>query len=667
MSSKKEEERNEKVIRGLMKLPPNRRCINCNSLGPQYVCPNFWTFVCTTCSGIHREFTHRVKSVSMAKFTSQEVEALQRGGNQRARELFLKDWDLQRQRLPDSSKVDKIREFIKNVYVNKKYAGESTSDKPPRDMQGLRNLEDDSRRASSYHSYSQSPPYEYQYEDRKYGKQGGIGVLSRKPGSDRGYYDGKISSFPYSPGRLAEQMYEDRFANEGSGSRASDYSASSAGDPFRSNTQSPNFQERISSPPIHPVRDIFIEGARRQSPSYPDANTKRNVDGITRGQRTSSLGSLGSFDSNSMSLKSVNSGSLFDAVSEISLGSFDSNSMSLKSVNSGSLFDAVSEPEQLLGTRLTGMPHVSANPVGPLDPSMLPFAQSSRTSSAPSIFETPMNSAAPSIDLFKQTGPSGSPTIDFFGVTTHQHLSATPVEQKPLGVSFPENEGWATFDLPHHATSVPETKSIPHISNFNVVSSLNTSMQWPPARSISNGPVSSVDNQWHGNLHGVQAFTAPISTEQQWDAFGDSRENVPQASLQNLPLQSEPQVLQHNLPSTADQHLESKVSEEGIPSRDTDWKSTNPFDLRYDSNLEPSKMLFDMSSLQAALPDPQLPPTFTDGLSLPWFLPEDPVTTFINTSTPQGGFAYMAGESQTQFSNTPSQGPIASLGGNPFS
>lgn len=29
-----------------------------------------------------REFTHRVKSVSMAKFTSQEVNALQEGGNQ---------------------------------------------------------------------------------------------------------------------------------------------------------------------------------------------------------------------------------------------------------------------------------------------------------------------------------------------------------------------------------------------------------------------------------------------------------------------------------------------------------------------------------------------------------------------------------------------------------
>jgi len=32
MGSRKEDEKNEKIIRGLMKLPPNRRCINCNSL-----------------------------------------------------------------------------------------------------------------------------------------------------------------------------------------------------------------------------------------------------------------------------------------------------------------------------------------------------------------------------------------------------------------------------------------------------------------------------------------------------------------------------------------------------------------------------------------------------------------------------------------------------------
>ncbi|KAE8779267.1 putative ADP-ribosylation factor GTPase-activating protein AGD14 [Hordeum vulgare] len=33
MGSRREEERNEKIIRGLMKLPPNRKCINYNSVG----------------------------------------------------------------------------------------------------------------------------------------------------------------------------------------------------------------------------------------------------------------------------------------------------------------------------------------------------------------------------------------------------------------------------------------------------------------------------------------------------------------------------------------------------------------------------------------------------------------------------------------------------------
>ncbi|XXG41064.1 hypothetical protein AAC387_Pa01g1615 [Persea americana] len=166
----------------------------------------------------------------MAKFTSQEVDAFQKGSNQRAREIFLKDWDMQRQRLPDSSNVDRIREFIKNVYVDRKYAGGRSSDKPPRDMQSQRNNEDDTRRASSYHSYSQSPPYENQYEDRRYGKK--AGVLTRKPGSDRVHYEGKIASFVYSPGRSVEQMSENRFANEGSVGRVSDHPVSSAGDPY---------------------------------------------------------------------------------------------------------------------------------------------------------------------------------------------------------------------------------------------------------------------------------------------------------------------------------------------------------------------------------------------------------------------------------------------------
>nr|GEY28413.1 probable ADP-ribosylation factor GTPase-activating protein AGD14 isoform X1 [Tanacetum cinerariifolium] len=104
--------------------------------GPQYVCTSFWTFVCTTCSGIHREFTHRVKSVSMAKFTSQEVSALQGGRNSSAKEIYFKEWDAQRQSFPDSSNVERLRDFIKHVYVDRRYSGERSLDKPLRAKTG---------------------------------------------------------------------------------------------------------------------------------------------------------------------------------------------------------------------------------------------------------------------------------------------------------------------------------------------------------------------------------------------------------------------------------------------------------------------------------------------------------------------------------------------------
>ncbi|PIN20911.1 putative GTPase-activating protein [Handroanthus impetiginosus] len=305
MSSKREEERNEKIIRGLMKLPPNRRCINCNSLGPQYVCTNFWTFVCITCSGIHREFTHRVKSVSMAKFTSQEVDALQKGGNQRARELFFKAWDPQKNRLPDNSNIDKVREFIKNVYVDKKYSLDRSSDRPPRDPQSLRSHEDETRRASSYHSYSQSPPYDFQYEERRYGKQ--APALTRKPGSDRGLYEGKLASF-LSPTHLRGLSSDDRFANEGSYPRFSDYSVSGGSDPFRPEAFSPSSQLDTGSPFSETSRDISSEVPQPHPVlRNSDATSRSNGGKNLHLQRTESSGSYGSFDSGSMSFKSVNS------------------------------------------------------------------------------------------------------------------------------------------------------------------------------------------------------------------------------------------------------------------------------------------------------------------------------------------------------------------------
>ncbi|GLT67706.1 hypothetical protein SLA2020_399950 [Shorea laevis] len=126
----KTDDQNEKIIRSLFKLPANRRCINCDSIGPQYVVTDFWTFVCSTCAGMHREFSHRVKSVSLATFSSEEVSALQKGGNKPAKDVFFKDWKPGRHSIPDNSNAERLRDFIKQVYVNRKYSGEKSCDSP---------------------------------------------------------------------------------------------------------------------------------------------------------------------------------------------------------------------------------------------------------------------------------------------------------------------------------------------------------------------------------------------------------------------------------------------------------------------------------------------------------------------------------------------------------
>ncbi|XP_074577903.1 putative ADP-ribosylation factor GTPase-activating protein AGD14 [Curcuma longa] len=422
MSSKKEDERNEKVIRGLLKLPPNRKCINCNSLGPQYVCINFWTFICVTCSGIHREFTHRVKSISMAKFTSQEVEALQRGGNQCAREIFLKDWDTELSKLPDSSNLDKLREFIKSVYVDKKYASTRSSDKPPRDIQNHKNHEDH-RRASSYHSFSQSPPYEDQYEEKYRGKK--TGILTRKPGSDHSLYEGKFSSFMYSPAYQGMQQPQDRLGNETPNSRNSDYSVTSGADSSTFDSQSPNIQDNgHSSPTLQEVRDILVQDKHPPVLNpYSGGNSGMNSYGFQRSQRTASSSSFGSFDSNSAA-------------------SFTPSS-------SSNIIDLVLQPEN------SSLPKHSEISV---TPSLIHISVSTHTGSqdffSPSIMEQPV----PSLDSF----------TDLFAVN-QQPSSTISSEVKEISNPFSEGVGWATFDIPHQTKTSSELNLSPSVVSEGII------------------------------------------------------------------------------------------------------------------------------------------------------------------------------------------------------
>ncbi|XP_047321708.1 probable ADP-ribosylation factor GTPase-activating protein AGD14 [Impatiens glandulifera] len=295
----KEDEKNERIIRNLLKLPENRRCINCNSLGPQYVCTNFWTFVCTNCSGIHREFTHRVKSISMAKFTSQEVASLQGGGNARAKDVYLKELDSQGRSFPDSSNVEKVRDFIKHVYVDRRYTGEKSFDKPPRVKM---NEPEDSyvnKKNDAYQTGSRSPS-EDGY-DRRYGDKPSPGGRN----DDRNVFDGRspgyqesrqYGDYRKSPARaevVNDWRREDRFGN---GRKTED-------------TRSPDRQRDvdISSPPMaRPVREILGENVSPLRIEPPKDN------GTGRTQRSVSSSSLASSNGNPPEMKNENLGSLID-------------------------------------------------------------------------------------------------------------------------------------------------------------------------------------------------------------------------------------------------------------------------------------------------------------------------------------------------------------------
>ncbi|XP_051138726.1 probable ADP-ribosylation factor GTPase-activating protein AGD14 isoform X2 [Andrographis paniculata] len=781
MNSRREEERNEKIIRGLMKLPPNRRCINCNSLGPQYVCTNFWTFVCVTCSGIHREFTHRVKSVSMAKFTSQEVDALQKGGNQRAKELFLKAWDPNRNRLPDNSNVDKLRLFIKSVYIDKKYSLEKPSDKPPRDPQSLRShREDETRRASSYHSYSQSPPYDFQYEERQYGKH--APGLTRRVGSDHGLYGGKLAGF-LSPTHLSD----DGFASEGSFSRASDYSVSGGGDAFRSDFFSPSPNRDAAGSPFS---DASGEMPSKIPPPHTAVHDSTRKGRSNEGRnRSASSESFASFDSSSTfkSAISLPKGGSHPAASTEDALHKSSSCPSLPQSSSSAnfiqldLFSAPFAPQDVAGRNTHSPPASSGNSQSPpvdlfavpsQEKSEIPQSQTLDLFAAPSkqqsklpqpppvdLFDTlslqhskmpqtshspqPLlvdlfaaspqqsdNPQPPSVDLFAAPQPQSNlsqpASLDFFAAPQQQSSQAQSLTTQPppldsltalnqqqsvgshsgeaSNVAVPGNGGWATFDLPPNMSkdtqySVPATAPS---------SDRNTSGTFNP---FSDYPSSCQDSSSHGASSLEHAFgpgilkTADVSRSHTdlWNAFedysggqinsgvlkSDEKAAVPCVSDANQSLGfGGYEMLNNDGNVRTPSHVEPPAASvpsygstmAGAHSLVTDVKPTNPFDIPYDSAMESSSMFWDMSSLQATLPNTQMPTSDVDGVGNEMWFPQGAVPSYVpggvSFDPSSGSLGFMAGQAPPpQIPNVHhAQGPVAtassssssSAGGNPF-
>lgn len=272
--------------------------------------------------------------------------------------------------------------------------------------QNHRNHEDETRRASSYHSYSQSPPYDYQYEERRYGKQ--APALTKKPGSDRGMLRFLSTS------RLSDHVQEDRFANEvAANARVSDYSGNNGGDLFRSDTQSPPSLSHSSGSGKFDGLDLFNEPNAPQLTTSASSAETAKFDGLD-------LFSAPNAPQPTTSAPSAETGK-FDGLDLFSAPNAPQPTTSAPSAETKKF-------ESLVLMTATYAPH-STTPSSPA----IDLFDLSATSSA---------SAAPTLNVNPQF-KAFEPSLDLFSVMPQQQSAESLITKK--------NDGWACFDMPWHA------------------------------------------------------------------------------------------------------------------------------------------------------------------------------------------------------------------------
>lgn len=129
--SERDQQRVKNAIDALRRKPENKQCADCKSLSVPYINLTCGTFVCARCAGIHREFDHRVKSVSNSVFKLDEIQAL--GGNDLDKRTYLPYWSEQVFKLPEPGSEDngRVRDFIRMKYVEKRFCHEQPQQEVP--------------------------------------------------------------------------------------------------------------------------------------------------------------------------------------------------------------------------------------------------------------------------------------------------------------------------------------------------------------------------------------------------------------------------------------------------------------------------------------------------------------------------------------------------------
>jgi len=142
----------QKLLAGLLDLPENKFCADCGAKGPRWVglleSGSLGAFICIKCSGIHRSLgVHLsfVRSVTLDKWTAEQVRSMQAGGNKKINEIFEANLPPAFVR-PNDSDTYALEQFIRAKYERKLYRKKDSKEgQPP----GKQRQEDAVRSAES--------------------------------------------------------------------------------------------------------------------------------------------------------------------------------------------------------------------------------------------------------------------------------------------------------------------------------------------------------------------------------------------------------------------------------------------------------------------------------------------------------------------------------------
>lgn len=114
-----------RLVEALRKEGSNKNCFDCGVVGTTYASLNFGTFVCSQCAGILRGLNFKVKALGISIFTLDEYEFLQKNGNDKAKNIWLGNFDPYRYQRPNPKSYEEVKEHIIKKYKEKKFYKES--------------------------------------------------------------------------------------------------------------------------------------------------------------------------------------------------------------------------------------------------------------------------------------------------------------------------------------------------------------------------------------------------------------------------------------------------------------------------------------------------------------------------------------------------------------